>query len=237
MKVYGLIGKPLTHSFSKKFLEQKLYCRYENFELPAIDALKDLVRTTENLFGLNVTIPYKEAVLPYLHFKNEIVSEIGACNCIKIIDGKLHGFNTVVIGFKTSIEKELKPHHKKALILGTGGAAKAVAYALNLLGIDYTFVSRSSGLHTLQYSQLNKALLEEYLLIINTTPLGMYPQTETVPDVPFHLITPRNFLYDLTYNPEKTTFLKRGEERGAFIKNGYDMLVVQAEESWKIWNA
>jgi shikimate dehydrogenase len=242
MRVFGLLGKTLKHSFSKAYFTQKFGdagiadCRYENFELASIDELPELIRTTPGLAGLNVTIPYKEAVLPFLHGQNDIVQEVKACNCIKIIEGKLYGFNTDVVGFRQSLEKFLKPHHTRALVLGTGGAAKAVQYALNSLGIQYRMVSRSKGENTLTYSELNREVIESYPLIVNTSPLGMYPHVTEAPPLPYEYLTPAHLLFDLIYNPEKTVFLQKGEERGATIGNGSEMLILQAEESWKIWN-
>ncbi|MEO6069925.1 MAG: shikimate dehydrogenase [Chitinophagaceae bacterium] len=240
MRLYGLIGKPLSHSFSKRFFTQKfeelhLDCQYENFELDSIEEVEALVAKHDYILGLNVTIPYKESIIPLLHYQSAAVRSIGACNCIKIVDGNLWGYNTDVIGFKISLEKKLKPQHKSALILGTGGAAKAVAFALSLLGISYQFVSRQINERTLNYSSINASLILQNLLIINTTPLGMYPDVNKAPDIPYQFLTPDHFLFDLTYNPDKTLFLLQGEKMGSAISNGYEMLVIQAEESWKIW--
>ena len=243
MRMYGLLGKTLKHSFSKTYFAKKFAelgitdCIYENFELATIDELPALLQQHPNIAGLNVTIPYKEEVLPFLHFENEIVAEIKACNCINIIDGKLHGFNTDVIGFKQSLEKCLAPHHTKALILGTGGAAKAVQYALKELQINYQVVSRTKTKNTINYSEITKEVLDERTVIINTSPLGMYPNMNEAPPIPYEWVTPRHLLFDLIYNPEKTLFLQKGEERGAKICNGAEMLVLQAEESWRIWNS
>lgn len=242
MKLYGLIGKPLTHSFSKTFFTKKIAaediqnCRYENFELQAIEQLSVLLEGNKELCGLNVTIPYKEKVIPYLNFKNEIVAETGACNCIKIRNNQLFGYNTDVTGFKQALQPFLKPHYTKALILGTGGAAKAVAYSLQSMGIDYLFVSRRKVENGLTYDALNEDTVVKHTLIINTTPLGMYPDVNTFPSIPYQFITAQHLLFDLTYNPGKTIFLQKGEKKGASIANGYTMLVLQAEESWKIWN-
>jgi shikimate dehydrogenase len=242
MKLFGLLGKTLKHSFSKSYFTQKFAeenrtgYRYENFELESISQLPQLIEQHPELCGLNVTIPYKEEVIPFLHVQNEIVQKIKACNCIKITDGKLHGFNTDVIGFKQSLEKGLKPQHQKALVLGTGGAAKAVHYALELLGIDFTIISRTKKEGILSYEELNKEIMQEHLLIINTSPVGMFPKVDEAPQIPYEFITPGHYLFDLVYNPEKTQFLQKGEERGALICNGYEMLVLQAEESWRIWN-
>lgn len=243
MKLYGLLGKTLKHSFSKAYFSKKFSeehiddCLYENFELANINELPALLRNNPGIKGLNITIPYKEEILPFLAYKNDIVSEINACNCIKITDGRLYGFNTDVIGFKRSLEKLLDPHHNKALILGTGGSAKAVRFALESLGINYKNVSRTKSSFTITYDELDREIINSYLLIVNTSPIGMYPKIEEAPAIPYHLITPEHLLFDLTYNPDKTLFLKKGEEKGARISNGSEMLILQAEESWKIWNS
>ena len=243
MKVYGLLGKTLKHSFSKSYFAKKFSdlgindCVYENFELANINELSGLLKANPDIVGLNITIPYKEDVIPFLHFQNEIVSEIKACNCINIVEGKLYGYNTDVIGFKQSLEKCLEPHHQKALILGTGGAAKAVRYALKDLGISFLNVSRNKSEDTITYEQVNKNILGDYLVIINTSPLGMYPNVTEAPPIPYSELTPNHLLFDLIYNPEKTVFLQKGQERGAKICNGSEMLILQAEESWRIWNS
>ena len=241
MKVYGLIGYPLTHSFSKKYFTEKFQregihgCMYENFPLENIEQLKTLL-TNPDLKGLNVTIPYKEQVIPFLYEMNEVVKATGACNCIKIENGQLTGFNTDVVGFEKSLKKFLQPHHTKALIFGTGGAAKAVEYVLQKRKIDYLFVSRKKGTaHTISYHDLKVDILQQHLLLINTTPLGMYPKVDDCPDIAYDYLTPQHHLYDLVYNPEKTLFLQKGEAKGATIQNGYEMLMLQAEESWRIW--
>jgi shikimate dehydrogenase len=224
MRQFGLIGYPLSHSFSKKYFTQKfseegmLNCSYELYPIASINEFPVLLKETKDLQGINVTIPYKEAVLPFLHEQTAAVREIGACNCIKIEDGRLIGYNTDVTGFQQSIEPFLQAHHKHALILGTGGAAKAVAWVLKQLGITYQSVSRKKEADTLTYEELDETLMQHIQLIINTT-------------------TNRFLCYDLVYNPEKTVFLQMAEQQGAVIKNGADMLVIQAEESWKIWNS
>ncbi|HYM95359.1 MAG TPA: shikimate dehydrogenase, partial [Chitinophagaceae bacterium] len=209
---------------------------YENFPIVAIEKLKTVLEQNPTLKGLNVTIPYKEQVVPFLYESNQIVKEIKACNCLKFIDGKLFGYNTDVTAFEFSLKKQLQAHHKKALVLGTGGAAKATGFVLKKLNIEYLNVSRKSSAESLNYAQITPAIFSEYNLIINTTPLGMYPNIGQAPAIPYELITPEHFLFDLIYNPEKTLFLQRGAEKGAMIKNGYEMLVMQAEESWRIWN-
>jgi len=243
MKRYGLLGKTLKHSFSKTYFSKKFEeegipdCSYENYELENIEQLAELLKQNPDLKGLNVTIPYKEEVIPYLNFKNDIVSKIKACNCIKISEGQLHGFNTDVIGFKQSLENFLQPQHTKALVLGTGGSAKAVYYALESLNIEYKIVSRTKTSNTLTYEEVNAQLLEECKLIINTSPVGMYPHMDDAPKIPYQHLHSQHLLFDLIYNPAKTKFLQLGEDRGASICNGSEMLVLQAEESWRIWNS
>lgn len=243
MRAFGLIGYPLTHSFSKKYFTEKFEklglsdCSYENFSIAEIDEVKKILHENPSLEGLNVTIPYKESVLKLLDEKSEVVKKIAACNCIKIVDQKLIGFNTDTIGFEKTLITKLKPHHKKALILGTGGAAKAVEFVLNRLGIAFKYVSRKPSARHLSYEQLSPLVLEEYTLIINTTPLGMFPNVVQAPPIPYEAISARHFLYDLVYNPAKTLFLQKGEKMGAEILNGGDMLTIQAEESWNIWNS
>lgn len=242
MRRFGLIGKTLKHSFSKHYFTQKFKdnqasdCTYDIFELQSIDELPGLIATQPALEGLNVTIPYKEEVLVFLDERSAVVREIEACNCIKIRNGKLYGFNTDVGGFRNSLQPKLKPHHKKALILGTGGAAKAVKYALKELEIEYLLVSRRKESGDLGYEDVDDEILKQYTLLINTTPLGMFPNVNDDPPIPYEFLTPQHFLFDLVYNPEKTKFLQQGENRGAQIANGYEMLILQAEESWRIWN-
>lgn len=243
MKRFGLIGKTLKHSFSKGFFEKKFFeqgitdCSYDNFELPSIKEFPSLIASNPGLSGLNVTIPYKEEVLQFLNSKNEIVEAIGACNCIKIVDEELHGFNTDAVAFKNSLQKYLKPHHKCALILGSGGASKAVQYALKQLGIDYLIVSRHKKENQLGYENVGEDAVMNHQIIINTTPLGMYPNVEQEPPIPYGSLSSQHLVYDLIYNPPKTKFLQQGEAKGAQIINGYEMLVAQAEESWRIWNS
>jgi shikimate dehydrogenase len=242
MTLYGLIGYPLSHSFSKKYFTEKFSregitgCKYELFPLEDITAFPELWEKNTNLQGVNVTIPYKERVIPFLDSASEVVIKTGACNCIKKINGLLKGFNTDVIGFENVLLRNLKPNHKTALILGTGGAAKAVQYVLDKHGVKYLFVSRTPGKDRITYADLDQEMIRTYLLIINTTPLGMYPNSDVSPDIPYEFLTSDHFLFDLIYNPAKTLFLQKGETHGAFIQNGEDMLVIQAEESWRIWN-
>ncbi len=242
MRVFGLIGYPLSHSFSKKYFTDKFEregiagCLYELFPLPTIEALLPLLQKQPELEGLNVTIPYKQQVLAYLD-ESKIPAGLNACNCINITGGRLTGYNTDVTGFELSLLPLLKSWHKKALILGNGGATAAVVFVLKKMGIDFDIVSRKKHDHsTLTYRNINKKIIADCSLIINTTPLGMHPDTGSCPDIPYQFITDRHLLYDLVYNPAKTLFLQKGEERGATIKNGEEMLVLQAEESWRIWN-
>jgi shikimate dehydrogenase len=244
MRQYGLIGYPLTHSFSQKYFTEKFEregitdCTYSNFSLSQIRDLTGVLADPE-LRGFNVTIPYKQAVLDYLHFKSDVVAAIGACNCIRIEGGRLTGHNTDVVGFEQSLVRHLAPHHSRALVLGTGGAAKAVEWVLRRLGIAYVSVTRRPrpGTPDMSYEEVTAGVLAEATLIINTTPLGMYPHTEECPPLPYEALTPRHYLFDLIYNPSRTLFLRKGEARGAAVENGHEMLILQAEESWRIWNA
>lgn len=244
MRKFGLIGYPLSHSFSKSYFQEKFRKEgitdavYENFPIDDINRLLPLLNEEYGLSGLNVTIPYKEKVIPFLNHVTEVVKETGACNCISIRDHKLTGYNTDVAGFRISLERFLKPIHNRALILGAGGAAKAVAYVLNALQIPYAQVVRNRKEKTqLLYQELTPTIIREHPLIINTTPAGMYPKLEETPLQDPEGIGARHYLYDLIYNPEKTRFLYEGETRGATIQNGHEMLIIQAEESWKIWNS
>jgi shikimate dehydrogenase len=243
MQLYGLIGYPLTHSFSKKYFTQKFErdgrkdCVYENYPIADINGLKQIL-SLPDLKGLNVTIPYKEQVISFLDHSSAVVKKIRACNCIKIKEGKLYGYNTDIFGFENSLKKKWNPFiHHPALILGTGGSEKAVKYVLEQLGVSYKNVSRKPSAGSYSYEQLTRDIISKYKLIINTTPLGMYPNIVEAPPIPYEYLTEKHFLFDLIYNPEKTLFLKKGEERSAAIQNGYDMLVMQAEENWKIWNS
>ena len=240
--LYGLIGKELAHSFSpsyfkRKFASQNINAQYQAFPLPDISELKHLLEVHPNIEGLNVTIPYKEEVLPLLTTIDETAKAIGAVNCINITDGKLYGYNTDAIGFKKSLQPLLDSNINKALILGTGGAAKAVSYILEQLGISFRYVSRSKEEGAYSYQELDMDIIREYQLIINTTPLGTYPDIDSFPVLPYRYLTYRHLLYDLVYNPEETKFLKYGKHYGARTKNGYEMLELQAEASWEIWNS
>jgi len=243
MRKFGLIGYPLGHSFSKKYFSEKFASEllndvaYENYELPEVALLKNIIAENPGLRGLNITIPYKESVLRYLDELNNDASEIGAVNTVKISSGKLKGFNTDYIGFMRSLIPVLQPSHKKALVLGTGGSSLAVKYALEKLGIGFLLVSRNPfEENEIGYDAINEALLNTHTLLINTTPVGMFPNVSEAPEIPYHLLDQRHLLFDLIYNPEETLFLKMGKERGAVVKNGLEMLALQAEESWKIWN-
>ena len=243
MKTYALVGRNISYSFSRRYFAEKFAkeqitdCEYINFDIPYIEELPALIAATPTLAGMNVTIPYKEAVLPLLDLQSEALMAIKACNTIKILpSGKLKGDNTDYIGFRDSLIPYLQPHHNRALILGTGGASKAVAFALSQLGIPFLLVSCESSAIAISYDELTKEIIENHSLIINTTPLGTFPKTEAFPPIPYQWITSQHLLYDLIYNPEKTTFLAKGATQGATILNGYPMLVLQAEAAWKIWN-
>jgi len=240
-RVFGLIGYPLSHSFSKRYFDQKFIdekiagASFENFELADIGGLEAVLKT-KFLCGLAVTIPYKKEVLPWLTEADPVVTAIHACNCIRVRDSRLHGYNTDVTGFERSFVGQLGSRHTHALILGTGGAAVAVAFALDRLGIQYRFVSRSRQPGGLLYEELDRELLEEHTVIINASPAGTLAHAQEAPDIPYQFLTPEHYLFDLVYNPPETIFLKKGKEKGASVRNGYDMLALQAEENWKIWN-
>lgn len=243
MRTFGLIGYPLGHSFSKKYFTEKFEREgiigntYELYPLEQIGQLEELLASIPGLAGLNVTIPFKEQVIGYLDSKSAVVDEIGACNCIRIEDGRLKGHNTDVIGFSKSLLPKLKPHHKKALVLGTGGSSKAVTYVLKELGMPFLQVSRSPIDGMIGYGDIDQSILETHTLLVNTTPVGMYPDVEKAPDIPYGFIGADHYLFDLVYNPSRTRFLQEGAIRGAAVENGSDMLVIQAEASWEIWNS
>ena len=244
LQLFGLIGNPLSHSFSKNFFTDKFRkegltdCRYELFPIESIELLSGLLRSNPDLKGINVTIPYKKKVLPYLFSSENIPVELSACNCIDIKNGNLIGYNTDCIGFEKSLLPLLESNHTAALVLGNGGATAAVVYVLRKLGIECSIVSRTIHNESLlTYNDLDKKLINGHTLIINTTPLGLYPRVDDCPAIPYGFIGSQHLLYDLVYNPVKSLFLKKGEERGAVIKNGEEMLIIQAEESWKIWNS
>lgn len=245
MKKYGLIGFPLGHSFSvpyfrKKFEKKGIDAVYENFPIEDLSRFSSLIEHESDLEGLNVTVPFKEQVIPYLDVLSKTARQIRAVNTIRICrkDGRvaLVGHNTDLIGFRNSIKEHLQDHHRSALVLGTGGSSKAVMFVLEELGIKFQVVSRNQGEGLITYGDLNADLITDAPLIINTTPLGMHPQTDTFPDIPYTAITSNHLLFDLVYNPSETRFLALGKEQGATVVNGYDMLVFQAEGSWKIWN-
>lgn len=244
MRQFGLIGYPLTHSFSQRYFTEKFEregikdCGYSNFPLAGLSDMPAMLATPD-LCGFNITIPYKEGVIAWLDRKDPVVEAIGACNCVRIEEGQLVGYNTDVIGFEQSFVRKLAAGHRHALVLGTGGAAKAVVYVLQRLGIDHRLVTRAENpqLGHLNYTEVDAALLETYTVIINTSPLGMFPHTEECPALPYEALTAKHYLFDLIYNPARTVFLRRAEERGAVVENGYDMLIGQAEESWRIWNS
>lgn len=240
---FGLIGKNISYSFSKKYFTEKFALGnlegyvYENFDVQSIEEFPKLITENPDLKGLNVTIPYKEEIIPYLSKLSKKATQIGAVNVIRFTkNGKLKGYNSDYYGFKKSLQTLLQPHHKKALILGTGGAAKAVAFALNELGILYTFVSREEKEGMIDYNRINATTFDNYHIIINCTPLGTSPNTKEFPPIPYNFFTEKHIAFDLIYNPEETQFLKKAKKKGAITKNGYEMLVFQAEKAWKIWN-
>jgi shikimate dehydrogenase len=246
MRKFGLIGFPLSHSFSKKYFSEKFEkegianAEYELYPLNNIDLLPSLLAGTKQLRGLNVTIPYKQAVLPFLTEIDDAARKIGAVNVLKISEnGDLKGYNSDYYGFKTSLEKylEMPKDQYQAIVLGTGGASKAVKTALEDLGIPFKMVSRTAKEGVLSYEQISSEQLAQTKLIINTTPLGMSPNVHDCPPLPYEAIGSQHVLYDLVYNPEVTEFMKRGKERGAVVVNGLEMLYLQAEKSWEIWNS
>ncbi len=247
MKRYGLLGYPLTHSFSKRFFTEKfekenIDSSYENFEIDTIAKFPDVVKNNPDIVGFNVTIPYKEQVIQYLDDLNDSAREIGAVNTIRVSRTGdsvfLKGFNTDTYGFETSLQPLLKDYHKKALILGNGGASKALKYVLGKRGIDYISASRRElNDKEISYADINRDVMQERLLIINATPLGTFPNVDTYPNIPYEFIGKQHLLFDVVYNPEVTQFLRRGKERGATIKNGYEMLLNQALKSYEIWTS
>ena len=239
MNKYGLIGYPLGHSFSRKYFTEKfekegIDAQYLNFEIPGIEEFPNIINNNSELVGLNVTIPYKQQVKQYLDAISEEAAAIGAVNVIRIRD--MHGFNTDVIGFRESIRPLLQPHHTRALVLGTGGASLAVKYALRQLGIEPLSVSRSSREGVITYDDLDATVMSDHTVIVNCTPLGTFPRVDDCAPIPYHLLTTRHLLFDLVYNPDETLFLRQGRERGAATKNGYEMLLRQADAAWEIWN-
>jgi len=244
MDKYGLIGYPLGHSFSigyhnQRFADEGINAKYYNFEIKDIEQIIEVLGQNPELKGLNVTIPYKEKVLPYLDYVSPEARAIGAVNVIRVLhEGSkivLRGYNSDVIGFVQSIEPMLESHHKKALVLGTGGASKAVTYGLKSLGIEPVCVSRYERPGTVQYESITPDVVHEYNVIVNCTPVGMFPKTDACPTLPYDALDEDNILYDLIYNPDETLFMKKGAERGAQVKNGLEMLLLQAFASWEFW--
>lgn len=247
IQIYGLIGYPLSHSFSAQFFKKKFTlekiedCVYQNFEISSIKDFPTLLKNTAHLKGLNVTIPYKEQIIPYLDELSDEAKAIGAVNTIKILhnNGKPHliGHNTDCYGFKESLKPLLRNYHQKALILGTGGAAKAVEYVLKQIGLEVIYVSRTpKDNNTLAYEDLTGDVFSKFKVIVNSSPLGMYPNIEDAPAIPYHSLNSENLLYDLVYNPLETKFLSLGKSQGALTQNGLAMLHYQAEKAWEIWN-
>ncbi len=247
MDKYGLIGYPLHHSFSQgyfneKFRSEKIDAEYINFEIPAIKEFPGIIKNNPNLKGLNVTIPYKEQVIQYLDELSDNAKAIGAVNVIKFVRNKsgkklkLVGYNSDVIGFQESLEPLLEEHHRSAMILGTGGASKAVKRGLDNLGLTSQFVSRERAANVISYEDITPEIMEKYTVIVNCTPVGMYPNINECPDIPYELLTPKHLLYDLLYNPDEPLLLKKGKEQGAKVKNGLEMLLLQAFASWEFWH-
>ncbi|NDV80084.1 shikimate dehydrogenase [Dysgonomonas sp. 511] len=246
MDLYAIIGNPLTHSFSPRFFTEKFQkedidAQYVKFEIPDISHFPEIISSHPNLRGINVTLPYKQQVIRYLDDIDPQAKDIGAVNVIKVLHegnkARLIGFNSDIIGFQNSIKPLLDTTiHRKALILGTGGASKAIAKSMENLGIDYTFVSRTPKAGQFSYSDLSKDIMTDHKVVINTSPLGTFPNVDTAPEIPYHYLSPNHLLYDLVYNPDETKFLRLGKEQGATIKNGAEMLVLQAVASWDIWN-
>ncbi len=240
-KLYGLIGFPLTHSFSPGYFNAKfeaygIDAKYELFPIKEIASVREVIASNAGLAGLNVTIPYKEAVMPFLDGIDAVAAQVGAVNCISIMDGKTRAYNTDVIGFEKSLLPLLQLQHTHALVLGSGGASKAVLYVLAKLGVTAKVVSRQPAPGNLAYTDVTPELIAKYTVIINTTPLGMYPNVGVCPPIPYEALGSRHLLYDLIYNPPITKFLAMGMAQGAQIKNGQEMLELQAEASWEIWN-
>jgi len=242
MRKFGLIGHPLSHSFSKQYFEDKFQkeslsnCSYSLFDIEKIDEIIKLRQSEPSLSGLNVTIPYKQSVIPFLDVVSEQAKEVGAVNTIKIKDGKWIGYNSDIYGFYKTLLPLLKQENNAALILGTGGASLAVKYVLKSLKIPYYMVSRNEEEGCLTYDQINKSILLSYNILINTTPLGMFPHALAMPEIPFHFVNQAHIFYDLIYNPQLTMFLRKAQEKGCIVKNGLEMLQLQAEKSWDIWN-
>jgi len=247
MDKYGLIGYPLHHSFSQgyfneKFRAEKIDAEYVNFEIPTIKEFRNIIKENPNLKGLNVTIPYKEQVIQYLDDLSDNAKAIGAVNVIKFVRNKsgkkikLVGYNSDVIGFQESLKPLLEEHHQSAMILGFGGASKAIKRGLDNLGLSSQFVSIEKNVNVIPYENITPEMMEQYTVIVNCTPVGMYPNINECPNIPYELLTTKHLLYDLTYNPDETLFMKKGKERGAKVKNGLEMLLLQAFASWEFWH-
>ncbi len=240
---FGLLGKNISYSFSRAYFTEKFKSlglenhSYENFDLQEIADFPELILSRKDLGGLNVTIPYKQTVIRYLDNLHPVAAAIGAVNTIKFTEAGLVGYNTDAYGFENAIVPLLREHHKKALILGTGGASKAIAYVFGILGISFKYVSRTPGKGQLSYHEINEELIQEYPVLVNCSPVGTFPDSHAKPAIPYDFITPANLLFDLIYNPPTTTFLAEGENRGATISNGHTMLQLQAEKAWEIWNS
>jgi shikimate dehydrogenase len=243
MEQYGLIGYPLGHSFSRRFFNEEFFpehgieAEYLNFEIPEADGLLEVVRTHPLLRGLNCTIPHKQAIIPLLDEISPEAREIGAVNVIRIRDGRLKGFNSDIIGFMDSLRPLLRPHHRRALVLGSGGASKAVWAGLLRLGLEPTQVSRKAGDGVLSYEMLTPEVMADCTVVVNCSPVGMFPHVDECPAIPYELLSGRHLLYDLVYNPLDTLFMQRGREHGAIVKNGLEMLRLQALASWKFWHS
>ena len=243
MEQYGLIGYPLGHSFSRRFFNEEFFpehgieAEYLNFEIPEADGLLEVVRTHPLLRGLNCTIPHKQAIIPLLDEISPEAREIGAVNVIRIRDGRLKGFNSDIIGFMDSLRPLLRPHHRRALVLGSGGASKAVWAGLRRMGLEPMQVSRKAGDGVLSYEMLTPEVMADCTVVVNCSPVGMFPHVDECPAIPYELLSGRHLLYDLVYNPLDTLFMQRGRERGATVKNGLEMLRLQALASWKFWHS
>ena len=243
MRQFGLIGFPLSHSFSKGYFanhfltENILDAQYENYPIESIDLFSSLWENNPTLNGLNVTIPYKKLVIPFLQHASSVVQSIHACNCIRLYEGALYGYNTDVIGFEQSIQPFLKSHHQKALVFGTGGAAAAVEWVLQKLGIEYQLVSRTASEDCITYASLSPEIIATHTLLIHTSPVGTFPNVDEAPSLPYEAITSKHHLFDLVYNPAETKFLALGAAQGATTQNGLEMLHLQANASWEIWNS
>lgn len=243
MEQYGLIGYPLGHSFSRRFFNEEFFpehgieAEYLNFEIPEAEGLLEVVRTHPLLRGLNCTIPHKQAIIPLLDEISPEAREIGAVNVIRIRDGRLKGFNSDIIGFMDSLRPLLRPHHRRALVLGSGGASKAVWAGLLRLGLEPLQVSRRAGVGVLSYEMLSPEVMADCKVVVNCSPVGMFPRVDECPAIPYELLSERHLLYDLVYNPLDTLFMQRGRERGATVKNGLEMLRLQALASWNFWHS